>query len=165
MLTLAAFEFKLLSGMVRKLHVLLVDDDADDRLLFARALRRSGLEVDSFEAADGPAGINYLLGSEPYADRARFPFPDIVFVDLKMPGMDGFDVLKEIRTRLGLQSLPVVVLTNSNLKADVTASYDLRASAFHQKSHCHDDLVSLLQKVIPLWLATTASPRGNSKDM
>src|SRR5215468_8357473 len=105
--------------MPRKLQVLLVDDDADDRLLFARALRRSGLDVDSFEATDGASGINYLRGSDHYADRAKFPFPDLVFVDLKMPGVDGFDVLKEIRTRLGLQNLPVVVLTSSNLKGDM----------------------------------------------
>jgi CheY-like chemotaxis protein len=144
--------------MPRKLQVLLVDDDADDRLLFARALRRSGLDVDSFEATDGVAGIKYLLGTELFADRAKFPFPDLVFVDLKMPGMDGFDVLKEIRSKLGLQSLPVVVLTNSNMKADVTASYDLRASAFHQKPHSPDELVSLLQKVVPLWLDIASSP-------
>jgi|SRR5580765_1685267 len=145
-------------GMPRKLQVLLVDDDADDRLLFARALQRSGLDVDSFEAIDGLAGIKYLLGSERFADRAKFPFPDLVFVDLKMPGMDGFDVLKEIRSKLALQSLPVVVLTNSEQKADATASYDLRASAFHQKPHCPDDLVSLLQQVIPLWLNTAPGP-------
>jgi CheY-like chemotaxis protein len=152
--------------MPRKLQVLLVDDDADGRLLFARALRHSGLDVDSFEATDGVAGINYLLGSEHFADRAKFPFPDLVFVDLKMPGMDGFDVLKEIRSRLGLQTLPVVVLTNSNMKADVTASYALRASAFHQKPHSADDLVNLLQQVIPLWLNIAPSAvNGKAKEL
>jgi two-component system response regulator len=122
--------------------------------------------VDSFEATDGVAGINYLLGSEHFADRAKFPFPDLVFVDLKMPGMDGFDVIKEIRSKLGLQTLPVVVLTNSNMKADVTASYDLRASAFHQKPHSPEDLVSLLQQVIPLWLNTAPLPvNGKFKEL
>ena len=152
--------------MAGKLQVLLVDDDEDDRLLFARALRRTGLNVDSFEATDGPSGINYLLGSEGFADRAKFPFPDLVFVDLKMPGMDGFDVLKEIRSKLALQTLPVVVLNNSNMKADVTASYDLRASAFHQKPHFPDDLVSLLQQVIPLWLNIAPTPaNGKSREV
>jgi CheY-like chemotaxis protein len=141
--------------VTRKWQVLLVDDDEDFRQLFARALKESGLNVDLFEATDGFAALNYLLGNEPYADRAKFPFPDLAFVDLKMPGMDGLEVLKEIRTRLGLQNLPIIVLTTSELQADVAASYSSRASAFHQKPSHYRDLVSLLHTVIPLWLNIT----------
>jgi len=137
--------------MAGKSRVLLIDDDHDDRQLFALALARSGLNVDLFEATDGYAAINYLLGNKPYADRAKFPFPDLVFLDLKMPGMDGFDVLKQIRTRLGLQNLPVIVFTNSDDKTDVTAAYSSHASAFHQKPFESDALVAFLQEVIPLW--------------
>ena len=131
---------------------MIVDDDADDRLLFSRALEKSGLKVELFEATDGYAAINYLLGNEAYADRARFPFPDLVVLDLKMPGMDGFEVLKQIRASMGLQNLPVVVFTNSDSKNDVAAAYSGHASAFHQKPYDSDHLVRLLQRVIPLWL-------------
>jgi CheY-like chemotaxis protein len=144
--------------MTRKWRVLFVDDDKDYRQLFASALKESGLKVDFFEVTDGFAAINYLLGNEPYTDRKKFPFPDLAFVDLKMPGMDGLEVLKEIRTRLGLQNLPIIVLTTSDLQADVTASYSSRASAFHQKPPRYQDLVILLQTVVPLWLNFGASP-------
>ncbi len=144
--------------MARKWRVLLVDDDEDYRQLFACALKESGLKVELFEATDGFAAINYVLGNEPYADRKKFPFPDLAFVDLKMPGMDGLAVLKEIRTKLGLQNLPIIVLTTSDLQADVTAAYCSRASAFHQKPPRYQDLVSLLQTVVPLWLNIGSSP-------
>ena len=138
--------------------MLLVDDDEDYRRLFASALKESGLKVGLFEATDGYAAINYLVGNEPYANRKKFPFPDLAFVDLKMPVMDGLEVLKEIRTRLGLQNLPIIVLTTSALEADVSASYSFRASAFHQKPRRYQDLVILLRTVVPLWLNAGSSP-------
>lgn len=142
--------------MTRKWRLLLVDDDSDDRHLFAAALKKSGLSVDLFEATDGFAAINYLLGNEPFSDRAKFPPPDLVFLDLKMPQMDGSDVLKEIRTSMGLQNLPVIVFTNSNSRKDTVAAYSLHASAVHHKPFAPDDLISLLQTVIPLWLKTSS---------
>src|SRR6266850_6154984 len=105
--------------MTGKLRVLLVDDDNDERHVFATALKRTGLNVDLFEATDGFAAINYLLGNEPYSDRAKFPLPDVMFLDLNMPAMDGLAVLKEIRASLGFQDLPIVVLSNSELQTDV----------------------------------------------
>jgi two-component system response regulator len=143
--------------MARKWQILFVDDDSDYRRLFASALQESRLDVDLFEARDGFAGMNYLLGNGPYADRARFPFPDLIILDLNMPGMDGLAVLKEIRGRLGLQNLPIIILTTSGLQSDVTVAYASRASAFHQKPSRYRDLVSLLQTVIPLWLNTPSS--------
>jgi CheY-like chemotaxis protein len=141
--------------MTGKLRVLLVDDDNDERHVFATALKRTGLNADLFEATDGYAAINYLLGNEPYANRAKFPHPDLVFLDLKMPGLDGFDVLSEIRTKLGLQNLPVIVFTNSSAKKDGVSAYSSHASAVHQKPFEFDDLVSMLQSVIPLWVTTS----------
>ncbi len=146
--------------------MLLVDDDENDRVVFRTALKKSGLDVELFEASDGFAGINYLIGHGPRADRGEFPWPDIIFLDLKMPGMDGFDVLKEIRMKLGLQNLPVVILTNSGLKVNTTAAYSLGASAFHTKPTNHEELIGLLQSVIPLWYGNGSSPSPrNSKEI
>jgi two-component system response regulator len=137
--------------MTMKWRILLVDDDYNDRQLFALALKKSGLKADLFEATDGCAAINYLLGNKPYDDRSKHPYPDLIFLDLKMPDMDGFDVLKKIRLSIGLQNIPVIVLTNSDSDRDTAAAYYFEASAFHQKPFNLDDLVGLLQTVIPLW--------------
>jgi two-component system response regulator len=144
--------------MTRRTRVLLVDDDGDDRLLFAKALYKSGLDVDYLELSNGSAPVDHLLGTGEYADRTRFPFPDLVVLDLKMPGVDGFDVLKEIRMNMALQNLPVIVLTNSDSRKDTVAAYSLHANAVHHKPFQHDDLVRLLQTVIPLWLNFSSVP-------
>jgi len=151
--------------MTRRFRILLVDDDDNDRLLFRSALQESGLDVELFEATDGFAAINYLLGFSEYGDRAKFPYPDLVFLDLKMPGMDGFAVLKEIRTNLGLKKLPIVISTNSNLRADAIAAYSLGTNAFHQKPGRYQDLIGLLQSVITPWLIsrTTESDRKSKE--
>jgi CheY-like chemotaxis protein len=134
------------------LKLLLIDDDPDDRTLFATALHETGLAVELTEATDGYAALNYLFGRGQYADRAKFPLPDLIFLDLKMPGIDGFGVLKEIRSNRELKHLPILVLTNSNLKSDAVASYALGANAIHQKPVHFRGLVHLLQAVISPWL-------------
>jgi CheY-like chemotaxis protein len=135
-----------------------VDDDENDRLVFRSALKKGGLDVELFEATDGFAGINYLVGHGPHADRKEFPLPDVIFLDLKMQGMDGLDVLKEIRTRLGLQNLPVIIFSNSQMESDTIAAYSRGASAFHKKPAKFEDMVGLLQSIIPLWHGNGSSP-------
>jgi CheY-like chemotaxis protein len=134
-----------------KLQLVLVDDNADDRLVFRLALAKSGLDVDLFEAADGSAALNYLLDKEPDSNRSDVRLPDLIFLDLKMPGMDGFAVLKEIRAKLGWQNVPVIVFSNSGSESDRTAAYALGASAFHNKPRCYEELLALLQSMVALW--------------
>ena len=145
--------------MTERTRVLLVDDDGDDRLLFAKALHKSGLNVDYLESTNGSDAVDHLLGLGECTDRTRFPFPDLVVLDLKMSGMDGFDVLKEIRMNVGLQNLPIIILTSSNSTKDTVAAYSLQANAVHHKPFEHDDLVRLVQTVIPLWTNTSPAPR------
>jgi CheY-like chemotaxis protein len=115
--------------MVSNRWVLLVDDDEDFRQLFAAALK------------EGRAtGISRDLHT------------DIAFIDLAMPGMDGLALVKDIRTRLGMQDLPIIVLTNSNLTDDAAAAYSSLASSYHCKPACYRDVVNLLRTVVPLWL-------------
>jgi CheY-like chemotaxis protein len=134
-----------------KLQLVLVDDSPDDRFVFRLALAKSGLNVDLFEAADGSAALNYLLAKEPGSNLAHDRLPDLVFLDLKMPGMDGFDVLKQIRAKLRWQNVPLIVFTNSVSDSDRTAAYALGASAFHTKPACYKELIALLQSMVALW--------------
>lgn len=140
------------SSVTRKFRILLVDDDPNDRLLFASALEQIGMQTELFEATSGYAGLDYLLGQPPYDDRKRFPFPDLMLLDLKMPGMDGFSVLKHLRAVASTKDLPVFVFSNSNVPSDVRRAYALGANAYHQKPSHFIDLVALLRIMLMPWL-------------
>jgi CheY-like chemotaxis protein len=147
--------------MTRKCNILLVDDDENDRILFCSALTDTGLNVELAEVSDGCAAINYLLSAEP----AEFPLPDVVFLDLKMPAMDGFEVLKEIRSRPELKQLMVYILSHSQQREDMVRAYGLGATAAYKKPTHYKDLVGLLLTVLTPWckMRPGDSPR-NSKE-
>lgn len=98
-------------------HVLLVDDDEDDLYLSRRVLTKAGIATVT-ELADGQEVIRYLDGSGGYADRERFPMPDLLLLDLKMPDVTGFAVLEWIKAQPRLNRLQVFVLTSSNEERD-----------------------------------------------
>lgn len=92
--------------------VLLVEDDEDDLFLTRRTLAKAGISQ-VFHVGDGRDAISYLSGSGTYADRAQYPFPDCVLLDLKMPDVTGYEVLEWIKTQPALHPLRVFVLTSS----------------------------------------------------
>jgi DNA-binding response OmpR family regulator len=96
-----------------------------------------------------------LLGEANYADRARFPVPALVLLDLKMPKVDGFDVLAWLRTRPELESLPVVVLSSSSREDDIQRARTLGAADYRVKPADFDELMILAQEVANRWLSTT----------
>lgn len=138
--------------MSRKWWVLLIEHDEGYRQVFTAAAKDSGLDMELFPVADGSGATNYLLGKEPYSDRERFPFPDLVFVDLATPGVNGFEPLKQIRKKLGLQDLPVIALSKPDAKRDVAEAYSWLASAVHSKPSRREDVVAMLRTVVPLWV-------------
>jgi CheY-like chemotaxis protein len=89
--------------------ILLVEDLADDVLLIRRAFEKAKVINPIHVVPNGEEAISYLNGSGKYANRAEYPLPDLVLLDLKMPGIDGFEVLRWIRQQPGLSSLRVVV--------------------------------------------------------
>src|SRR6185436_3856074 len=91
--------------------ILLVDDNADDRLLLRRAFGKAGIINPLHEVNSGGEAIRYLHGEGDFADRAKYPFPGILPLDLNMPDVDGFGVLQWIRTKMTVQGLLVIVLS------------------------------------------------------
>src|SRR5687767_2675434 len=100
------------------LVVLVVDDDDCYPLLLPRVIQAEHLEISLHYAADGEKAIQYLSGEGEYENRSRFPFPSIVLLDLKMPRIDGFEVLEWKQKQPELRSLPVVVWSSSTLLED-----------------------------------------------
>ena len=110
--------------------ILLVEDDPNDVFLLERAFRSAAIENTLRIAEDGQKAIDYLAGVEPFANRAEFPIPNLVLLDLKLPYKSGFEVLEWIRTQPAIAATPVVVLSSSSEEKDIQKSLRLGARSF-----------------------------------
>ena len=110
--------------------ILLVENSQDDIILIRRAFERAGLKHRIQAVTSGLEAMAYLQGEVPYSDRFKYPFPDMVLLDIKMPMTDGFDVLRWIRQQPKFAKLCVVMLTSSDEIRDVNLAYQLGANSF-----------------------------------
>jgi CheY-like chemotaxis protein len=138
--------------MLNHAAILLAEDDENDVFLMGRAFDRAGIPNPLFVVRNGQETIDYLAGTGVYAQRQQYPMPGLLLLDLKMPWMDGFDVLQWLRAHPEFDTLPVVVLTSSKLQADVDRSRQLGVYDYRVKPHEFDDLVRLLDDVRKCWL-------------
>lgn len=138
--------------MLNHVPILLAEDDENDIFLMGRAFDRAELPNPLFVVRNGQQVIDYLAGTGDYADREKHPLPGLVLLDLKMPWMDGFDVLKWLRTHSRFDTLPIVVLTSSKLQVDVDKSRQFGVYDYRVKPHEFMDLVRLLDDVRKCWL-------------
>jgi CheY-like chemotaxis protein len=137
--------------MLRDQFILLAEDDPNDVLLIQRAFQKAGMRHVLKVVRDGEEAIAYLSGEREYADRERFPKPFLLLLDLKMPGADGFEVLRWVRAEPETKRLLVVVLTSSNLQADVDRAYDLGANSYLVKPVSFDEMVNMIQRFEAYW--------------
>ena len=114
--------------------ILLVEDDDKDVILLTRAFERAGLKNPIQRVPSGTACVAYLNGVPPYGDRERFPMPSLVLLDIKLPEMDGFEVLRWIRAQPGFENLCVVMLTAAEEIRNANLAYQLGADSFLVKS-------------------------------
>jgi len=110
--------------------ILLVEDTADDVFFLRRALKKAQINNPFQVVVHGQEAIDYLAGNGKYSDRIKFPLPGVVLLDLKLPLVDGFEVLAWIRTQPLLSALPVAILTSSSEKRDRQRALELGAKAY-----------------------------------
>lgn len=144
--------------------ILAAEDEEDDRFLLELAFRRGKLTSMLVTVRDGRECVDYLSGDGEYADRVRHPLPALLLLDLKMPRMHGFEVLKWLATRPEFNALPVFVLSSSSDDADIEKSLRLGARDYFVKPHMLDDLVKILHDLQSRWLpvATAAVVSGQT---
>lgn len=131
--------------------VFIAEDSDLDFSLLNHALAHSHANLLVHRATDGQVAIDYLKGGEQYADRALYPFPNVVMVDLKMPRVSGFDVLEWIRDNPGYRVIPTVVMSTSAEPADVQRAYELGANTYFRKPAGLADLVALCTHLAEYW--------------
>lgn len=129
----------------------MAEDSPGDAELMRIAVQRCGVAACLTIVEDGELAIAYLQGETPYDDRSRFPLPRLIFLDIKMPRRDGFEVLQWIRERPELAALPVLMLSTSNQTSDKERARQLGANAYYVKPTEFNDLVRLVQTVFTEW--------------
>src|SRR5215471_7913219 len=143
-----------------KAVILLVEDSEDDVLLIRSALSKATTANDLHVVHSGDEAISYLSGGNIYSDRIDHPFPDLVLLDLYMPGISGFEVLRWIRRCPRLETLKVVVLTGSKQFSDVNEAYRLGATSFLVKPADFQHLAALGKSLLEQWLREIAWKRA-----
>lgn len=139
--------------------ILLVEDNPKDVFLVRRAALKAGVTTPLQVVSDGDAALEYLSGAAPYSDRAAYPIPVFVLLDLKLPRRSGAEVLAWIRQQPRLRRLPVVVLTSSREYADINRIYDLGANAYIVKPPDLDQLVAILKTLNLHWITYNEKPQ------
>ncbi|MEJ7849044.1 MAG: response regulator [Pyrinomonadaceae bacterium] len=134
--------------------ILLVEDNPRDEALTLRALSKCNLINEVVVARDGIEALDYLFGTGTYAGRDPADLPQMVMLDLKMPKIDGLQVLRRIREEKLTKRLPVVVFTSSAEEADVIASYDLGANSYVRKPVDSDQFLEATRQVGLFWMLT-----------
>ena len=138
--------------------ILLVEDDEADILLLRRAFRNAHIANPLVEVRDGQTAIQYLSGDGAYADRARYPLPFLMLLDLRLPKLSGFEVLAWIRDQPELAELIIVVLTTSDEVPDVTKAHELGANSYLVKPGSFDELVEMVKRIKGRWLLVDRLP-------
>ncbi len=136
--------------------ILLVEDNPGDARLMKEALAEAKIRNRLQVVADGVGALAYLRRQEPFAGAVR---PDLILLDLNLPGTDGREVLAEIKGDKDLRRIPVVILTTSRAEADIARAYDLHANAYVTKPLDIEQFITVVQSIEDFWLTTVKLPK------
>jgi len=137
--------------MNRSLTILIIEDTESDVILLRRALNKAGVTAPVQVVNDGGEAIRYLQGTGQYGDRAAFPYPGVIFTDLKMPGMGGFELLQWLRTHPECPFVPVIVLSGMAPDEDINRAYQMGANACLPKPMDAGTYHEMMRKAFEFW--------------
>ena len=138
--------------------ILLVEDNPDDVALTERALKKARIANKLVIARDGPEALDFLFGTGAHAGRDTSITPEVILLDLKLPKLDGLEVLRRLRADQRTKLLPVVILTSSKEDRDLTRSYELGANSYIRKPVDFKQFVKAVQDLGLYWLVLNEPP-------
>jgi two-component system response regulator len=138
--------------------ILLVEDNPDDEALTLRALKKNNIGNDIVVARDGVEALDYLFGTGAYAGRDVTQVPAVTLLDLKIPKLDGLEVLKRLRADERTRLMPVVILTSSKEEHDLANSYKLGANSYIRKPVDFSQFVEAIRQLGLYWLVINETP-------
>lgn len=139
--------------------ILLVEDEETDVALLRRGFENAGVLNPILHLSNGDHVLAYLAGEEEYADRARFPLPALILLDLKLPGMSGLQLLRWIRNRREIKRIPVVVLTTSDDAKTINAAYDCGANSYLVKPGNIARIADIVTGIQSYWIKLNQPPQ------
>jgi two-component system, response regulator len=140
--------------------ILLVEDTPDDAELTVMALKQAGLLNEVVVAEDGQEALDYLFGQGRYAGRNPQDAPALVLLDIKMPRVDGIEVLQRLRADLRTHLMPVVILTTSTEDVDLVRAYESGANAYVRKPVSLEQFHEAVRQLGMFWILTNEGPSG-----
>ena len=138
--------------------ILLVEDNADDEALTLRALNKSKIANTIVVVRDGAEALDYLFCTGPYADRNPLELPQVILLDLKLPKVDGLEVLRRLRAEPRTHMLPVVILTSSKEEQDLVNAYSNGANSYVRKPVDFNQFVEAIRQLGLYWLVLNEVP-------
>ncbi len=145
--------------------ILLVEDNPDDEVLTLRALRKDHVLNEVVVVRDGAEALDYLFGSGAYADRDMSMMPEIILLDLKLPKINGLEVLRRIRADDRTKLLPVVILTLSDEERDIIESYTLGANSYIRKPVDFTQFTEAVRQLKLYWLILNEPPPNEKRNI
>ena len=139
--------------------ILLVEDNLDDEVLALRAFAKLNISNQVIVARDGVEALDYLFGKGSHEGSAKPPLPALVLLDLKLPRIDGLEVLQNIRNNERTKILPVVILTSSREQEDMVQGYNLGANSYVRKPVDYNDFVQAVSQLGVFWLLLNEIPQ------
>jgi two-component system response regulator len=144
-----------------EVEILLVEDNMYDAEMTIRALKKVNLSNKLVHVQDGEEAINFLFGKEQYAGRDINNTPKVVLLDIKMPKVDGIEVLKHIKSNEATRMVPVVIMTSSKEEQDIVASYSLGVNSYIVKPVDFESFAKAVSELGLYWLLTNEAPVTN----
>jgi CheY-like chemotaxis protein len=141
-----------------QVEILLVEDNPTDAELCIRSLKKNNLANQLVWVKDGAEALDFLFARGAYANRHSADLPKVMLLDLKLPKVDGLEVIHEVRSNARLKFLPIVVLTSSQDERDISESYQLGANAFVSKPVEFDEFAAAVAKLGLFWLLINKPP-------
>ena len=146
---------------LNSVEILLVEDNPRDAELTIRALRKSNLANQLFHVKDGAEAMDFLFSRGKYIDRENASSPKVVFLDLKLPKVDGLEVLRTIKSDHDLKTIPVVILTSSREEKDLVESYKLGVNAYVVKPVNFQQFIDAVKELGAFWAILNEPPPGS----
>jgi len=145
-------------------EILLVEDSSDDAEMTIRALKKVNLADNLVHLEDGQEALDYLFGKGKYSSRELSKQPKVILLDIKMPRVDGIEVLRQIKLNEATRMIPVVIMTSSSEEKDMIASYSLGVNSYVVKPVNFESFAKAVSDLGLYWLLTNQAPRHAAKN-